>query len=280
MAEQILCKGRAALIAEEVRKTLDGLGVVGQRMGLLVRDHLQPVLDPAQKLVGFGQFLARLKGDPVAGRENLQRLQRRAHPQFRMTAAGNQLLGLREKLDLADAAAADLDVMAFDRDLALAAIGLHLPLHVVDVGQCRKIQMLAPDERREFGDQRLARFGVAGARPRLDHRRAFPGPPFPLVIMQRRVGRNRHLRRGRIGPQAQIDAEHVAVAASVAAAAARAPASRARRTAPARCRRPARWRRDRKTRSGRCRWNSSVRPRPSCPWRARSGRSPPPAGHD
>ena len=212
MAEQILCKGRAALIAEEVRKTLDGLGVVGQRMGLLVRDHLQPVLDLAQKLVGFGQFLARLKRDPVAGRENLQRVQRGAHPQLRMTAAGNQLLCLREKLDLADAAAADLDVMALDRDLALAAIGLHLPLHVMDVGQCRKIQMLAPDERREFGDQRLARFGVAGARPRLDHRRAFPGSPFPLVIMQRRVGRNRHLRRGRIGPQAQIDAEHVAVA--------------------------------------------------------------------
>ena len=212
MAEQILCKGRAALIAEEVRKTLDGLGVFGQRMGLLVRDHLQPVLDLAQKLIGCGQFLARLKRDPVAGRQNLQRVQRRAHPQFRMTAAGNQLLGLREKLDLADAAAADLDVMAFDRDLALAAIGLHLPLHVVDVGQRGKIQMLAPDERREFGDQRLARFGVAGARPRLDHRRAFPGPPFPLVIMQRRVGRNRHLRRGRIGPQAQIDAEHIAVA--------------------------------------------------------------------
>ena len=61
MAEQILCKGRAALIAEEVCKTLDCLGVFGQRMGLLVRDHLQPVLDPAQKFVGCRQFVARLK---------------------------------------------------------------------------------------------------------------------------------------------------------------------------------------------------------------------------
>ena len=74
----------------------------------------------------------------------------------RMPAAGDQLLGLREELDLADAAAADLDVVALDRDLALAAKGLHLPLHVVDVGQRGEIQMLAPDEGRDFGDQRLA----------------------------------------------------------------------------------------------------------------------------
>ena len=82
--------------------------------------------------------------------QDLQRVQRRTHPQLRMAAAGNQLLGLREELDLADAAAAELDVVAFDRDLALAAIGLHLPLHVVDVGDRREIEMLAPDERRKL----------------------------------------------------------------------------------------------------------------------------------
>src|ERR1700712_1927013 len=98
-----------------------------------------------------------------------------------MPAAGDQLLGLREKLDLPDAAAADLDVVALDRDLALAAKGLHLPLHVMDVGKCCKIQMLAPDEWRDLGHQRLASLGVAGAGPRLDHGGAFPGPPFPLV---------------------------------------------------------------------------------------------------
>ena len=82
--------------------------------------------------------------------EHVERLQRRPHPQFRMPAAGDQLLGLGEELDLADAAAADLDVVAFDRDLALAAKGLHLPLHVVDVGERGEIEMLAPDERRDF----------------------------------------------------------------------------------------------------------------------------------
>ena len=57
MAEQILRKGCPALIAEEVRKALDGLGIFGQRMGLLVRDHLQPVLDAAQELVSRRQFV-------------------------------------------------------------------------------------------------------------------------------------------------------------------------------------------------------------------------------
>src|SRR5467141_3683581 len=80
-----------------------------------------------------------------------------------MPAAGDQLLGLRKKLDFAETTEADLDVVALDRDLALPAKRLHLPLHVVHVGECREIQMLAPDERRDFRDQRLAGFCVAGA---------------------------------------------------------------------------------------------------------------------
>ncbi len=125
------------------------------------------------------------------------------------------MLGLRKKLDFADATEADLDVVALDRDLALPAKRLHLPLHVVHVGECREIQMLAPDERRDFRDQRLAGVCVAGAGPRLDHGRAFPGASFPLVIMQRRGGRNGHRRRGRIRPQPQVDAKHVAVAGAL-----------------------------------------------------------------
>ena len=61
MAKQILGKGRPALIAEETRKPLHGLGIVRQRMGLLVGDHLQPVFDPPQKFVGRGEFVARLE---------------------------------------------------------------------------------------------------------------------------------------------------------------------------------------------------------------------------
>ena len=128
-----------------------------------------------------------------------------------MPAAGNQLLGLREKFDFADTTTPDLDVVTLDRDLTLAAIGLHLPLHLVDIGKGREVQMLAPDERRQFREQRLAGSGITGAGPRLDHGRAFPGTPFPLVIVQRRLGRNGHLCRGRIRPEPQIDPKHVAL---------------------------------------------------------------------
>src|SRR6185437_14458085 len=44
MAEQILGKGSTALIAKETRKTLDRFHIVRQRMGLLIGNHLQPVL--------------------------------------------------------------------------------------------------------------------------------------------------------------------------------------------------------------------------------------------
>ena len=62
MVQQILGESRAAVIAEEAGEAFHRFDVVGQRMGLLVRDHLQPVLDPPQKLVGRGQLVARLRG--------------------------------------------------------------------------------------------------------------------------------------------------------------------------------------------------------------------------
>ena len=74
-------------------------------MGLLVRDHLQPVLDAAQEPVGRRQFPTGLDRDPVAVRQYVQRLERRPHPQLRVPPAGDQLLGLNEKLDLANTSA-------------------------------------------------------------------------------------------------------------------------------------------------------------------------------
>ena len=80
MAEQIACEGRAAVIAEETGEALHRLDIVGQRMGLLVRDHLQPVFDPPQEFIGRGQFVARLEGDPVARRQHAQALPASAAP--------------------------------------------------------------------------------------------------------------------------------------------------------------------------------------------------------
>ena len=68
-----------------------------------------------------------------------------------MAAAGDQLLGLGEELDVADAAAAELDVVPLDRDGAVALIGMHPPLHRVDVGDRREVEIFAPDEGRRAG---------------------------------------------------------------------------------------------------------------------------------
>ena len=92
MSEQIPGKGRAVLVTEKVRESLHALAVVGQRMRLFVRDHLQPVFDPPQEFIGLGELVARLECDPVARRQHVQRFERRPYPQFRMPAAGNQLL--------------------------------------------------------------------------------------------------------------------------------------------------------------------------------------------
>ena len=52
MAKQIIRERRAARVTEKAREPLHSLDSVRQGMGLLVSDHLQPMLDPAQELVG------------------------------------------------------------------------------------------------------------------------------------------------------------------------------------------------------------------------------------
>src|SRR5580704_4020565 len=103
------------------------------------------MLDFAQEQVGAFEIVVRRGVDPAAFRQRPQRHQRLAAAQLRVTAAGDELLGLDEEFDLADAAAAELDVVALDRDLAMTAIGLNLPLHLVNIAERGEIEILAPD---------------------------------------------------------------------------------------------------------------------------------------
>ena len=139
-------EGLAAGSAEEAREALERVRLGGKRVGLLVGDHLQAVLDAAEMLVGRGQLVARFLADPALGRERIERLERLGRTQRRRAAAGDQLLGLHEKLDLADAAAAELDVVAGDGDLLVAAKGVDLPLHRMHVGDRRMVEIAPPDE--------------------------------------------------------------------------------------------------------------------------------------
>src|SRR4051812_23241350 len=122
-------------------------------MGLLIGDHLQTMFDAAQESVGGCQFVTRLERDPVACGQNPQGFQGRTCAQLGMPTARDELLRLREELNLPNAAAADLDVMSFDGNLTLTTKRLHLTLHVMNIRERREIQMLAPDKRRNIPEQ-------------------------------------------------------------------------------------------------------------------------------
>ena len=101
--------------------------------------------------------------------------------------------------------------MAGDRDRAEAAVGVDLPLHGVDVGDGGEVEVLAPDEGRELVEELRAGVDVAGHGPRLDQGGALPVLAEALVVDERGVGRERERGGARIGAQAQIGAEDVAV---------------------------------------------------------------------
>src|SRR5436853_3859817 len=126
MAEQDLGKSVTVGEAEKARKFFKPVAVARQHVGLFVGDHLQPVLDRAQESVGRGQLVARFRVDPAALGESGKRRQRLALAQLRVPSAGDELLSLDEEFDLANAAAAELDIMSLDRNLAVAAIGVDL----------------------------------------------------------------------------------------------------------------------------------------------------------
>ena len=133
-----------------------------------------------------------------------KRVAGRARTQRRIAAAPDQLLRLRVQLDLANAAAASLDVIARDLDLAAAGLGGDLPLDRLDILNGCNIEILAPDE----GPQPLhhvdAHRPIAGDRTRLDHRGALPVLPVALVVLFRSRGGNRERCGAHIGPEIQI----------------------------------------------------------------------------
>ena len=96
-------------------------------MRLLIRHHLQTMLDAAQEIVRCRQFVAGRVVDPAAGGERAERRDGWRPRRPGMPSTGNELLGLDEKLDLADAAAAELDIVPLDRDFAVSPIGVNLP---------------------------------------------------------------------------------------------------------------------------------------------------------
>src|SRR6476646_6434447 len=168
LSEESLGEGIRVGKAGKCRRPAQLVLLVRQNMGLLVADHLQPVLDPAQEKVSFDEILSGLRLDPAASRQRVQSFDGAAQAELRMTAAGNELLGLGEELDIADATAPELDVVAGDGNGAVALMGVHPPLHGVDVGDRREVEIFAPDEGCKLAQELFAGVDIAGNDARLD----------------------------------------------------------------------------------------------------------------
>ena len=159
-----------------------------QGMGLLIFHHLQAVFEFAQEEISGAQFRLRLLRDQAARGKRGKGFERCTPAQVGIAAAQYQLLGLHKEFDLANAATAELDVVTGDRDLAVAFMGVNLPLDRMNIFDCREIEILAPDEGLHRLQKTLPRFGIAGTGTRLDHGRAFPVLAHRFVIMLRRIG--------------------------------------------------------------------------------------------
>ena len=173
------------------------------------------MLDLAQDEIGRGEVFHRAARHLAVGAEFGEHFERARAAQVRPLAAENQLLGLDEKLDLANAAASELDVVARNSDLGVAAHGMDLPLHRVDVGKRRIIEIFAPDEGRQRLEKRAAKRDVARRRTRLDIGRALPVLAKHFVIAVGRGKGDRDRRRAWIWPQPQIDPQHIGIAGAL-----------------------------------------------------------------
>src|SRR5437867_12818025 len=122
--------GRRCLDADSPRQASELRRVLRQRVGLELVEDLEPMLDGAQMNVRSREQPAEVGRQVAPLGEAKDRLQRVRLAQPRVVAAVKELEGLDDELDLADAAAAELDVRR------LAALSLDDPvdlrLHVAD----------------------------------------------------------------------------------------------------------------------------------------------------
>ncbi len=191
-------------------------GIERQAVGLLVRDHLQAVLERAQPVIALPQYLGIFGGDQPGRGQRVEARAGSAQPQGRVASAVDQLVGLREEFDLADAPAPLLEIEAGagpQRPVVVGADPLGQP---ADLGNRAEIEALAPDERPDRGQERLARRQIARAGARANERRALPRQRRAFVMAQRRFERDRQRADLAGGPQPQIDPEDIAFGIDVA----------------------------------------------------------------
>ena len=175
-------------------------------MGLLVVKILDAVLDPAQELVGPSQRIGRLLRHQAGGGHPLQCLQRRPGPQLGELAAPDHLQQLHDELDLADAAARQLDVVGPLRPSGTAPGRVFANLFVQHPQRIEyAVIEVAPEDEGQHRAAQCGRGAVLNCRQRRHHPALEPGETFPFAALNLEVlfqRAERHHRRAgvAVGP--------------------------------------------------------------------------------
>src|SRR5262249_43407849 len=112
--------------------------------------------------------------------------------------------------------APQLDVVPGDGNGGKTMEGVDLPLHGLDVGDGREIQILAPDVRRKAVEEHLSPIEIARNGTRFDQRGALPVLAEALIVIEGGFRRDGKRCGARIGPQTQVGAEHIAITRALA----------------------------------------------------------------
>src|SRR3546814_5148510 len=112
--------------------------------------------------------------DPPRRRERGERVDRRGNAQRRVASAIDELMDLREKLDLANAAAPALQVEAGAERLPLREMVANPVAHRADFLELPEIEAAAPDEGLDRGEEILAAHEGARRGAAANERRLLP----------------------------------------------------------------------------------------------------------
>jgi hypothetical protein len=218
LAQQGVGEGQAVGVAHEDREVFDPGRGFGQHVGLTIGHHLEPVFDRAQEAIRGGQFGGGAGRQVASANQEPQGHKGACLAQGGVSAAPDELQGLDQELDLADAALAELHVVAGDDGHLRRGAGergflvlVDAALHGVDVGHGGEIQVPAPDEGADRLEEGGAHREVAGDGTGLEHGRAFPVLAHAFVVGDGGVQVDAGRRGGWVRAQAQIGPKHVAV---------------------------------------------------------------------
>ncbi len=94
-------------------------------------------------------------------------------------------------------------------------MGINLPFDRVDIVNCRKIEVLAPNKGFDFINKTLAEFFVSGDRVGLDHGTAFPIETCCFIIGHGSIEREGQRRGAGIWSETKVSSENIAVFGSI-----------------------------------------------------------------